>query len=251
LSDRHGRAAAFGVNSLLNLPFPSAVKTGTSSNFRDTWTVGFTTDYTVATWVGNFNGEPMRHVSGITGAAPLWSRIMLHLHEFHPPENFPPPSGLEQLPICATTGLKPTNNCTSVVQEYIFSKDKAAYAHPDNFQLPSEYDEWLSRQQGANFSNSELKIISPHNGDLFLLYPGSQGQQQLEFKVSGTSNQPLDWKLNGEKLMTQSPHNRLFWHLKPGNWNLSVSNLKTTNQVNFHVEPANFTSNRRGFSSKE
>ncbi|HLO84080.1 MAG TPA: penicillin-binding protein 1C, partial [Nostocaceae cyanobacterium] len=51
LSDRYARAAAFGVDSVLNLPFPAAVKTGTSSNFRDTWTVGFTTDYTVATWV--------------------------------------------------------------------------------------------------------------------------------------------------------------------------------------------------------
>ncbi|NET37260.1 MAG: penicillin-binding protein 1C, partial [Cyanothece sp. SIO1E1] len=72
LSDRHARAISFGVDSVLNLPFPAAVKTGTSSDFRDTWTVGFTTDYTVATWVGNFNGEPMHQVSGVSGAAPLW-----------------------------------------------------------------------------------------------------------------------------------------------------------------------------------
>jgi penicillin-binding protein 1C len=90
LSDNHARATAFGVDSVLNLPFPVAVKTGTSSNFRDTWTVGFTTDYTVATWVGNFNGEPMRQVSGVTGAAPLWNRIMLHLHEHQEPAGFPP-----------------------------------------------------------------------------------------------------------------------------------------------------------------
>jgi len=71
LSDRHARAKAFGVESVLSLPFPAAVKTGTSSDFRDTWTVGFTSDYTVATWVGNFNGEPMGQVSGVMGAAPL------------------------------------------------------------------------------------------------------------------------------------------------------------------------------------
>ena len=85
LSDRYARSTAFGVDSVLNLPFPVAVKTGTSSNYRDTWTVGFSSDYTVATWVGNFNGEPMRKVSGVTGAAPLWNRIMLHLHEHQPP----------------------------------------------------------------------------------------------------------------------------------------------------------------------
>ncbi|MFN7525624.1 MAG: penicillin-binding protein 1C, partial [Aphanizomenon sp.] len=84
LSDRYARSTAFGVDSVLNLPFPVAVKTGTSSNYRDTWTVGFSSDYTVATWVGNFNGEPMRKVSGVTGAAPLWNRIMLHLHEHQP-----------------------------------------------------------------------------------------------------------------------------------------------------------------------
>jgi penicillin-binding protein 1C len=88
LSDPHARAKAFGVDSVLNLPFPVAVKTGTSSNYRDTWTVGFTTDYTVATWVGNFDGEPMRQVSGVTGAAPLWNRIMLHLHEHQEPGAF-------------------------------------------------------------------------------------------------------------------------------------------------------------------
>ena len=60
LADSHARAAAFGVDSVLALPFPAAVKTGTSSDFRDTWTVGFTRDYTVGVWVGNFDGTPMQ-----------------------------------------------------------------------------------------------------------------------------------------------------------------------------------------------
>ena len=94
LSDSYARALAFGVDSVLSLPLPAAVKTGTSSDFRDTWTVGFTTDYTVATWVGNFNGEPMKKVSGVMGAAPLWNRIMLHLHENKEPGAFAPPVGL-------------------------------------------------------------------------------------------------------------------------------------------------------------
>ncbi|NET49458.1 MAG: penicillin-binding protein 1C, partial [Merismopedia sp. SIO2A8] len=127
LSDRHARARSFGVDSVLSLPFDAAVKTGTSSNFRDTWTVGFTSDYTVATWIGNFEGEPMHNVSGVTGAAPLWNRIMLHLHEQKIPRPFSPPMGLVKRPICALSGLKPSPTCPSVVEEYFYPADLATY----------------------------------------------------------------------------------------------------------------------------
>ena len=70
LADPHARAHSFGLHSVLEMPFPAAVKTGTSSDFHDTWTVGFTRDYTVGVWVGNFDGSPMRGVSGVTGAGP-------------------------------------------------------------------------------------------------------------------------------------------------------------------------------------
>ena len=91
LADSHARATAFGVDSVLNLPFPVAVKTGTSSDYRDTWTVGFTTDYTVANWVGNFDSQPMQNISGVMGAAPLWNQIMMYLHKDKKPDNFTPP----------------------------------------------------------------------------------------------------------------------------------------------------------------
>lgn len=164
LSDRHARATAFGVDSVLNLPFPTAVKTGTSSNFRDTWTVGFTTDYTVATWVGNFDGDPMRQVSGVTGAAPLWNRIMLHLHEKREPVGFTPPKGMVQLPICAVSGLKPTPDCSSVVQEYFYPENIQDYQRQNQFQLSHEYDNWLAKQEQSGLSSSKLKIVSPHEG---------------------------------------------------------------------------------------
>ena len=100
----HARSAS---HRCLRLPFPSAVKTGTSSDFRDTWTVGFTRDYTVATWVGNFDGAPMQRITGVTGAAPLWNRIMLHLAEAREPGTFAPPRGYARRAICATTGALP------------------------------------------------------------------------------------------------------------------------------------------------
>src|SRR4029077_8000877 len=127
LADDHARARAFGVSSALSLPFPAAVKTGTSSDFRDTWTVGFTPDFTVAVWVGNFDGQPMRRVSGVAGAAPLWNRIMLHLYETREPLPFPSPYGLSLHPICAVTGLRPTPTCRSVVEEYLYPEDIIPY----------------------------------------------------------------------------------------------------------------------------
>ncbi|MBX9252702.1 transglycosylase domain-containing protein [Desmonostoc muscorum CCALA 125] len=247
LSDNHARATAFGVDSVLNLPFAAAVKTGTSSNFRDTWTVGFTTDYTVATWVGNFNGEPMRQVSGVTGAAPLWNRIMLHLHEHQEPAAFPSPAGLIQLPVCAISGLKPTPDCTSVVQEYFYPEDKNNYETANQFDLPPEYDEWLAKQQRSHLISHNLRILSPHHGDLFLLYPGEAGKQKLEFKLGGNKSASVEWWLNGEKLDTNSA-NSLFWNLRAGNWTLEARSGEMRDKVSFQVELASIKPTRRGFS---
>ena len=89
LADPAARAITFGFDSPLALPFWSAVKTGTSKDMRDNWCVGYSTRYTVAVWVGNFEGDAMHDVSGITGAAPVWAAIMLALHKGDTP---PPPA---------------------------------------------------------------------------------------------------------------------------------------------------------------
>ncbi|HLM76605.1 MAG TPA: penicillin-binding protein 1C, partial [Polyangiaceae bacterium] len=93
LSDNNARLASFGDNSALELPFPAAVKTGTSKGFRDNLTVGFTPEITVAVWVGNFNGSPMEGVSGVTGAGPLFRDAMLAASRLLPPSPFKKPEG--------------------------------------------------------------------------------------------------------------------------------------------------------------
>lgn len=80
LSDRAARSVTFGLENPLATPFWSAVKTGTSKDMRDNWCVGFSQRYTVGVWVGNFDGRPMRGVSGVTGAAPVWLDLMQALH---------------------------------------------------------------------------------------------------------------------------------------------------------------------------
>src|SRR5262249_47655450 len=76
LADRESRSETFGLESPLATPFWAAVKTGTSKDMRDNWCVGYSRRHTVAVWVGNFSGEPMRNVSGVTGAAPAWLELM-------------------------------------------------------------------------------------------------------------------------------------------------------------------------------
>ncbi len=98
LSDRNARSLTFGYENPLATPFWTAVKTGTSKDMRDNWCVGFSRRYTVAVWVGNMQGLPMREVSGISGAAPVWQAVMSYLEggrgQSDPPE--PPPGVVAQ-----------------------------------------------------------------------------------------------------------------------------------------------------------
>lgn len=104
LRDNSARAPGFGTNSLLNIPgHPEvSVKTGTSNNLRDNVAVGFTRDYTVASWVGNNDNTPMSRVSsGITGATPIWHRITKALVSAAPSREWHVPEGLVRKNVCA------------------------------------------------------------------------------------------------------------------------------------------------------
>ncbi len=99
LADRGARAQAFGPNSILNIPGHTvSVKTGTSDNKRDNWTIGYTPSYLVATWVGNNDNSPMSQAlaSGITGATPIWNRIMTMLLIKNPDEKIATPANIVQ-----------------------------------------------------------------------------------------------------------------------------------------------------------
>lgn len=117
LSDNNARAPAFGVNSILKLSRPAAVKTGTTSDWKDNWTMGYTPDYTVGVWVGNADNHEMEHISGITGAAPIWAQVMENIEKNVPVHPFVEPPGMVHLNVCAGSGLLPTSYCPAVVKE--------------------------------------------------------------------------------------------------------------------------------------
>ncbi len=120
LSDNQARIPAFGPNSWLKRDFedrPIAAKTGTTNNFRDNWTVGFTPQLVTAVWVGNNNNEPMKDVTGLSGAAPIWHDVMLYYHQDKPVEEWLRPPGLVEMEVDAVSGLLPTEYTPRTVRE--------------------------------------------------------------------------------------------------------------------------------------
>jgi len=116
LADNTARIPAFGEYSPLNLDFPCAAKTGTSKDYRDNWTVGYTTEYLVGVWIGNFDATPMQGVSGITGAAPLFREIMQFLHPTDPPP-FSEPASIVHMSVCPGSGAPCNPDCPNAIDE--------------------------------------------------------------------------------------------------------------------------------------
>jgi len=119
LSDNSARTPAFGPRSVLYIPGQQvAVKTGTTNNLRDNWTIGYTTDRVVAVWVGNNDNTPMSYVaSGITGASPIWNKIIRLMLDDQKPHVFPTPEGMIHVKICVPTQTLPCRGCPTVRDE--------------------------------------------------------------------------------------------------------------------------------------
>ncbi|MGD8623984.1 MAG: PBP1A family penicillin-binding protein [Anaerolineae bacterium] len=108
LSDNAARAPAFGSNNVLRLSRPAAAKTGTTDDWRDAWTVGYTPGLVAGVWVGNADNTPMKNVSGSRGAGPIWHNFMERALGDQPPRQFPRPEGIESFEISADSGALPS-----------------------------------------------------------------------------------------------------------------------------------------------
>jgi penicillin-binding protein 1C len=136
LSDNAARTPMFGSNSILNLPFPAAAKTGTTNDFRDNWTLGYTPDLAVGVWAGNADYTPMVNVSGVAGAAPIWNQFMqiaITSLTGGAPSGFTRPGGIIERVVCAVSGAEPSEWCPSHRVE-LFASDQPP--------LPKEKDLW-------------------------------------------------------------------------------------------------------------
>ncbi|MBB5037573.1 penicillin-binding protein 1C [Prosthecobacter dejongeii] len=239
LSDNDARRKSFGP--FTPLAFENrriACKTGTSSGFRDAWTLGATAQHCVGVWIGNFSGAPMRELASVTGPAPLWRDIMNQVLTLDP--SLPPlveSAALRPREICAVTGLLPTAASPSRVQEWFLpgtepEADADSYYQarpngPPQLTLPSTYELWCASSHnylGAAVSAGEpLNIVSPRQGAQFIIDPHlPRSRQKLELRAIGAQGQPLEWWLNHAPLATSPPGQTLTWPLVRGAHHLEV-----------------------------
>jgi 1A family penicillin-binding protein len=139
LSDNFARIPSFGRYSPLYLDRrPAAAKTGTTTNFRDNWTMGYTMDYVVGVWVGNNDNTRMEGSTGVTGAAPIWHDFMQQASVGLPARDFPRPTGLRDVEVCALSGLLPTQYCSDTRSETFIAGTEPTLH--DNFFQPFKID---------------------------------------------------------------------------------------------------------------
>ena len=151
LSDNQARTPMFGANSVLNLPFQVAAKTGTTNDYRDNWTIGFTPDVAIGVWVGNADYSPMIDSSGLTGAAPIWAEAMQYTENKlagNNPSNFVRPAGIVDKIICTISGTEPSDLCPSQRVE-IFAYDQLPLPKSDDLWQKIKIDTWTGLRASA------------------------------------------------------------------------------------------------------
>ena len=145
LSDNDARSWMFGINSLLHLPFPAAAKTGTSNDFRDNWTMGYTPDLVTGVWVGNADYTPMINTTGLSGAAPIWSAFMQFAEPIvsnNNPTPFTVPSGITDKIVCAVSGAEPSKWCKGGQRTEYFASDQPPLPASQDLLVKTQIDTW-------------------------------------------------------------------------------------------------------------
>jgi penicillin-binding protein 1C len=186
LSDPKAREFIFGRGGNLDFPFPVAVKTGTSQAYHDNWTIGYTRAVTVGVWVGNFDRTALRNSSGVTGAGPIFHAVMLAAMRRAGGNDqttiVDRPDDLEEQPICALSGHRPSTSCPANETEWL-PRDApiefCAWHHAGGVSWPSEYREWATaHERRTNPSaratvarDTTFRITSPPNDATYLVDP--------------------------------------------------------------------------------
>lgn len=212
LADRGARAVTFDLEGPLSTPYRAAVKTGTSKNLRDNWCIGSTPRYTVGVWVGNFEGDAMRTVSGITGAAPAWRDIFDELERGDAPPPVPP-SDLVQQPLRYAGNIEPPR------QEWFIAGTETALISP------------------AGPSAQRARLVSPAKGSLIALDPDIPLDRQHVALRAQPAAAGLRFQLDGRALGPAAQP--LLWTPLPGSHRLELIDAagRLLDQVDFSVRP--------------
>ena len=147
LSDDQARIPSFGRYSALSIGRPAAAKTGTTTDYRDNWVVGYTPNLVGGVWVGNADNTPMVDVTGVSGAAPIWNAFMRRVLLGQPAVEFSRTEGLTRVEVCALSGLLPTEYCPLTRVEWFIEGTEPT--EPDNIYQPFAIDRETGRLADA------------------------------------------------------------------------------------------------------
>jgi membrane peptidoglycan carboxypeptidase len=169
LSDNDARTPMFGPSSVLALPFQAAAKTGTTNDFRDNWTMGYTPDVAVGVWVGNADYTPMEGVSGLAGAAPIWSEFIQNAEQSLTGGEATPfirPAGVVERVVCTISGAEPSEWCPSQRSE-IFAADQPPLPKSDDLWKKANIDTWTGLEASADCSGFTAEKFAINVQDFF------------------------------------------------------------------------------------
>jgi len=235
LSDREARAESFGLNSPLNLPFRCAAKTGTSTDFRDNWTIGFTPDFTVGVWMGRFSNRPLKQVSGAMGAAPIFHRIMVELHRETAPRWYATPASATERVVDVLTGeTAPDDGIAAATRsEWFVNGHLPRPASPTRYTddgktlLPLTYANWWRSPDNDLKSVAALvplsddnapppfRIVSPLDGTVAFLDPDLPGQgSRFPLEIAGSGREAIQWQ--SKSLKIEAEGDRHWVVMRPG-----------------------------------
>ncbi len=213
LSDDLARIPTFGEGSVLQLTRPAAVKTGTTTNFRDNWTIGYTPDLVVGVWVGNADNEAMKNVSGVDGAAPIWHTVMEAALKGRPVRDFVRPEGLVDVEICALSGQLPGPDCPHRITETFIAgtaPTETCTMHPSQLSAFSSQPSALA---------SPIRLTSPDTGAVYRLDP-TQPRAMQKLRVAAEAEVAFEHVIllvDGQPLAQFStPPYTYLWPLQPG-----------------------------------
>ncbi|MEM5342587.1 penicillin-binding protein 1C [Paraburkholderia azotifigens] len=232
LSDNNARTRTFGFDSPLATRFFSAVKTGTSKDMRDNWTIGYTSRYTVGVWVGNADGQPMWDVSGVTGAAPIWAAIVGYLHRRVPSVAPRAPAGVVQTRVAFDGNIEPARNEWFVSGTQTPIVGLAANANPTD--QATSVSRGSTRQSASSPASAAPRIGSPADGTLFALDPDIPAtRQRIMFERASGSSGHSSWRLDGKPLGRDE---RVLWLPWPGRHVLELVDADGASADSVHFE---------------
>ncbi|MCP5053066.1 MAG: hypothetical protein GY940_38220, partial [bacterium] len=255
LADPSARFASFGYDSSMKLPFPVAIKTGTSKGFRDKWAVGVNSNYTIGVWMGNPDGKNMKDTSNVGSAATILRDIFLAVQTDWTSGAVQSPQGIVRETVCPLSGQLVSEHCPDRVGEYFVESSSAStpasipctwHVREADGRLtvnyPELYKQWAIKNNPVGTVGIDTairkRISFPQQGDFFYLSDAiSKNDQQITFEVMGFEpGETVAYYLDGELYRREEFPRFPVWQLEKGDHKLAIKmNSQTIDTIEFIV----------------